>query len=282
MRTEQEMMDLILGVAKGDERIRAVLMNGSKANPNVPKDIYQDFDVAYMVTDIDSFTKDHSWIDVFGNRLMLQMPETMRYPDNPDGHFGYLMLFEDGNRIDLSLVPLCTENLEQYDCLTVTLLDKVGIVPDYPPPTDKDFWLKEPDELFYYSCCNNFWWCLNNAAKGIARDELSYVMNMLNDVVRTELHDMIGYYIGTQHGFNLSVGKNGKYFKRYLSPELYSQYAATYSGSDYNDVWKAIYAMCNLFHMLALSVAAHFGFTYRQNEEDGMKAYLRMVKENVL
>jgi len=134
--------------------------------------------------------------------------------------------------------------------------------------------------LFYYSCCNNFWWCLNNAAKGIARDELSYVMNMLNDVVRSELHDMVGWYIGTQHGFNLSAGKNGKYFKRYLSPELYTQYAATYSGSDYNDIWKAIYAMCDLFHTLALSVAAHFGFTYRQNEEDGMRAYLRMVREN--
>jgi len=282
MRTEQEMMDLILNVAKTDERVRAVLMNGSKANPNVPKDIYQDFDIAYMVTDIDSFIKNHSWIGVFGNKLMLQMPETMRYPDNPDGHFGYLMLFEDGNRIDLSLVPFCKENLEQYDCLTVTLLDKDGIVPDYPVPTDKDFWLKEPDELFYYSCCNNFWWCLNNVAKGIARDELSYVMKMLNEVVRSELHDMIGWYIGTQQGFNLSVGKNGKYFKRYLSPELYAQYAATYSSSDYNDIWKAINTICDLFHTLALSVATHFGFTYRQHEEDGIREYLRMVKENAL
>lgn len=28
-----------------------------------------------------------------------------------------------------------------------------------------------------------------------------------------------------------------------------------------------------------LSVAAHFGFTYRQHEEDGMREYLRMVRE---
>ena len=280
MRNEQEMMDLILSIAKADERVRAVLMNGSRANHNAPKDNYQDYDVAYMVTDIDSFTKDHNWIDVFGSRLMLQMPETMRYPDNPDGHFGYLMLFEDSNRIDLSLVPSNAENLKQYDCLTIVLLDKDGIVPDYPPSTDKEFWLKEPDELFYYSCCNNFWWCLNNAAKGIARDELSYVMNMLNDVVRSELHDMIGWYIGTRHGFDLSVGKNGKYFKRYLTPELYAKYTATYSGSDYNDIWAALYAMCDLFHTLALSVAEHFGFAYRQHEEDGMREYLRMVKEH--
>ena len=40
--------------------------------------------------------------------------------------------------------------------------------------------------------------------------------------------------------------------------------------------------MCNLFHTLALAVAAHFDFAYRQEEEDGMREYLCMVKENVL
>ncbi|MHB1485565.1 MAG: aminoglycoside 6-adenylyltransferase [Saccharofermentanales bacterium] len=44
---------------------------------------------------------------------------------------------------------------------------------------------------FLFSCCNNFWWCLNNVAKGIARDELPYVMHMLNEVVRSELHETI-------------------------------------------------------------------------------------------
>ncbi|MFA5160235.1 MAG: aminoglycoside 6-adenylyltransferase, partial [Candidatus Omnitrophota bacterium] len=186
MRTEQEMVDLILGVAKEDKRVRAVLQNGSRSNPNAPKDIYQDFDIAYIVTDVNSFTKDLSWIDVFGKRLMLQMPETMRQLDGPneDGHFGYLMLFEDGNRIDLSLVPLNNDNLKQYDCLTICLLDKDGIVPHYENASDKDFWVKPPDELFYYSCCNNFFWCLQNTAKGIARDELSYAMEMFNHYVR--------------------------------------------------------------------------------------------------
>jgi len=42
MRTEKEMLDLILGVANRDSRIRAVYMNGSRANPNVKKDIFQD------------------------------------------------------------------------------------------------------------------------------------------------------------------------------------------------------------------------------------------------
>jgi len=281
MRTEQEMMDLILGVANEDERIRAVLMSGSRANPAAPKDQYQDYDIAYLVPEIKSFTADHSWIDVFGERLMLQMPEAMRNPSG-DGHFNYQMIFKDGNRIDLSIVPITEENLRQYNSLTVTLLDKDGIVPKYPSATDKDYWLEEPSPLDYFSCCNNFCWCLNNVAKGIARDELSYVMQMLNTWVRSELHDMMKWYIGTQHGFDFSVGKDGKYFKYYLEPELYDRYTTTYSDSNYENVWASVYAMCDLFHELALAVAAHFGFTYRQNEEDGMREYMRMVREESL
>jgi len=277
MRTEKEMMSLILDVAKADERIRAVLLAGSRANPVVPKDQYQDYDIAYLVPEIESFTADHSWIDVFGERLMLQMPEAMRNPSG-GGHFNYQMIFKDGNRIDLSIVPITEEHLRQYNSLTVTLLDKDGIVPKYPPATDKDYWITKPTELDYYSCCNNFWWCLNNVAKGIARDELSYVMQMLNTWVRSELHDMMKWYIGTSHRFELSVGKDGKYFKRYLPQELYTKYTNTYSGSNYNDIWASVYVVCDLFHELAITVALYFGFVYRQDEENGIRKYLKMVR----
>jgi aminoglycoside 6-adenylyltransferase len=104
--------------------------------------------------------------------------------------------------------------------------------------------------------------------------------HMFNSWIRAELHHMINWYIGTRHGFDISTGKDGKYFKKYLSPELYSQYAATYSGSGYADIWVSIDAMCDLFHTLADTVAAHFGFTYRQNEEAGIREYLRMVRED--
>ncbi|RCK09684.1 hypothetical protein DT075_35755 [Bacillus licheniformis] len=37
MRTEQEIIDLVLKVAREDSRVRAVGMNGSRTNPNVPR-----------------------------------------------------------------------------------------------------------------------------------------------------------------------------------------------------------------------------------------------------
>ena len=280
MRTEQEMMDLILNAAGSDERIRAVSMEGSRANPAVPKDQYQDYDITYYVTDIAPFYNNPAWVtEKFGKPLIMQMPEAMRRPDG-GGHFNYMMIYPDGSRLDLTFQPnKYVDNGEP----SIVLLDKdngAGLLPPLPPPSDAVYHIKPPTPLFYYSCCNNFWWCLNNAAKGIARDELPYVMHMLNAEVRSELHDMINWHIGTEQGFNLSTGKDGKYFKRYLQPELYGQYAATYSGSGYDDIWASISVMCDLFHTLALPVAAHFGFTYRQDEENGMREYLKMIKNS--
>ncbi|MDR2649446.1 MAG: aminoglycoside 6-adenylyltransferase [Clostridiales bacterium] len=282
MWPEQEMMDLILNAAKSDERIRAVSMEGSRANPAVPKDRYQDYDITYYVSDIAPFYNNPAWVIAkFGKPLIMQMPEAMRYPDG-GGHFNYMMIYPDGNRIDLTFEP---KKYVDNGKPSVTLLDKDngnGFRPILPPPSDSVYHIEPPSSLFYYSCCNNFWWCLNNVAKGIARDELVYVMNMLNMVVRPELHDMMKWYIVTLHGFNISAGKYGKYFKRYLTTELYKQYAATYSGSDYGEVWASVFIMCDLFHTLALPVAESFGFTYRQDEEDGMRVYLKFVKEDEL
>ena len=279
MRTEQEMMDLILSVAKADEHIRAVLFVGSRANPTVPKDKYQDYDISCFVTDIKPFYNNPKWVEEqFGKPLIMQMPEAMRGADG-DGHFNYQMIFPDGVRIDLSFEY--TKYIDDGEP-SVVLLDKdngIGFLPPVPQPTDTLWHIKPPTPLDYYSCCNDFWWCLNNVAKGIARDELAYVMYMINEAVRSELHDMMDWYIGAQHGFNFSTGKNGKYFKKHLSSELYAQYAATYSGSDYDNIWQAVYVMCDLFHTLALPVASYFGFTYRQEEEDGMRKYMRMVRE---
>lgn len=279
MRGKKEITDLIIGAAHADDRIRAVLLVGSRANPAVPEDIYQDYDIIFFVSDMSPFYNNPEWvISRFGNPLIMQMPEAMRDPAG-DGSFVYLMLFPDGIRIDLSFrFSKYIDNGEP----AVILLDKdngSGFLPVLPAPSDACWHIRPPTPLFYYSCCNNFWWCLNNAAKGIARDELPYVMHMLNCVVRKELHDMIGYYIGTRHGFDVSVGKNGKYFKKYLPPQLYNRYTATFSGGEYFDIRKALDVMCDLFHTLALKVADHFGFTYRQDEENGIREYLAMVKK---
>lgn len=279
MRSEQEMYDLILDFAKTDHRVRAVILNGSRANPNAPKDKYQDFDIIYVVNDFDSFKADHSFIDVFGKLLMLQMPEAMRYPSG-EGHFNWQMLFTDGNRIDLTLIPIEKPELVGRDSLSILLLDKDGIIPPFTAASDADYVTKPPSELFFVSCCNNFWWCLQNVAKGIARNELPYAMFMFHNVVREELHDMISWYIGARNDFSVSTGKMGKYFNKYLPPDLFEMYVKTYCDCNYENIWAAVFSACELFRATAVAVAEHMGYTYEKQDDENMITYLMRVKND--
>jgi len=284
MRTEKEMFDLIEETARKDERIRAVYMNGSRTNSNVPKDIFQDFDIVYVVTETASFINDANWIHTFGDLLMLQEPDKNDQSIGMDMDFtqsyGYLMLFKDGIRVDLR-IETKESMLERYgrDKLTVPLIDKDDCLPIIPAPTDIDYQIKQPSEQLYRVCCNNFWWCLQNVAKGIWRDELPYAKQMFEQVIRPRLEEMIAWWVGTKNDFQVSIGKMGKYLKIYL-PELYwDLYKETYSDSTYENVWNSVFTACELFRILAKHVAEHFGFTYENKDDTNMTHYLMQVRE---
>ena len=103
-RSEAQMLRLISQTAK-TLQVEAVAMSGSRTNPKAPKDEFQDYDVVYVVDDLDNLTSDLSWLDQFGTRIIEQ--------HNVLGNRRlYLMLFEDGNRIDLTLCP--TEYIQEW------------------------------------------------------------------------------------------------------------------------------------------------------------------------
>ena len=285
MRTEQEMFDLILNIAKADERIRAVYMNGSRANPNVKKDKYQDYDIVYVVTETAPFLKDKSWILNFGDIAMVQEPDSndLGWGQSADYSRSYcwLMLFKDGNRIDLH-IQIIEAMYEEYpaDSLTIPLLDKDNILPTIPPSNDTGYWIKKPTKPQYDSCCNEFWWCLNNVAKGIVRAQLPYAMRMYHETTHVELDKMLEWYIGVNTNFTVTTGMWGKYFKDYLPKELYELYTKTYS--NFENLWTAILASCELFRTAASIVGKHFGYEYNKSDEDNMMEYLLKMKNNKL
>jgi aminoglycoside 6-adenylyltransferase len=283
MRSEKEMLDLILGLANKDERIRAVYMNGSRTNPNVPKDIFQDFDIVYVVTETASFIEDENWINNFGDRIMLQEPDKLDQACGMDmdinSSYGYLMLFTDGNRLDLRIGTI-ESMIDGFvrDKLSILLLDKDNILPDISAPTDVEYRVKKPTEPIYISCTNNFWWCLQNVAKGIWRDELPYAKLMFQYTIRDSLDKMVSWWIGTKYDFQVSTGKMGKYFKNYLPQSYWEMYKGTYSDSDYNNFWNSIFVTCELFRILSKDVAESLDFTYPYEDDENMTMYLMHVR----
>ena len=134
------MLELILGVARADERIRAVCQNGSRTNPHARKDLFCDYDIVYIVRETRPFYTDPHWIDRFGQRLYLQRPEEidrgLGLDVDFDRSYGWLIQLADGNRLDLHVQTADAADPQQ-DGLCLILLDKDGLFPSAPAPTGK-------------------------------------------------------------------------------------------------------------------------------------------------
>lgn len=279
MRTEEAMLSLIMTVAAQDERIRAVMMNGSRVNSTAKRDIFQDFDIVYFVTEIDSFLADHTWIDGFGERMIMQMPEAMTDPPPMnDGQFAYLMQFMDGNRIDLTLFPLALLPTFTLESLSRMLLDKDGLFPALPPPADSDFRPTPPTAKAFADCCNEFWWVATYVAKGLWRSELPYAKALLDGAVRDQLLKMLTWHIGIRTDFQQGAGKFGKSLQRQLEPELWAMVEKSYADSDYMNNWNALLTMCDLFRQVAVPIAERYGFLYPHGDDQQVSAHLRHVR----
>ena len=277
MRTTEQMMHLILSIARADESIRAVVLNGSRANPNAPRDILQDFDVVYIVTDAQPYNHNWTWLAQFGERAILQMPDEMG-DDVPDPRkVVYLMQFTDGNRIDLSIATLERWREEGSDSLTVTLLDKDGILGSIPAPTEADYWVSLPTEAQYRDCCNEFWWVLPYVARGLWRGEITYAQAMFNEVCREELLRMLAWEVGARHAFEVNVGKAGKWLQRYLTAEDWQALLATYAGGEVAEIWAAVMSMEALFGRVGRQVGERFGYAYPQEDEKRVLALVDRI-----
>ncbi|MEK3887857.1 aminoglycoside 6-adenylyltransferase [Bacillus sp. FSL K6-3431] len=280
MRTEKEMMDLIIYTAKEDKRIRAVIMNGSRTNPNARKDCFQDYDIVYVVTDIQSFTSDHNWVEQFGEMMIMQMPEEMILPPaDGDGSFAYLMQFTDGNRIDLTLVPVeVADNLISRDSLSILLLDKDKIIKPFPSANDADYHIKRPTAKQFADCCNEFWWVSTYVAKGLWREELSYAKETLEIPVRNMLKRMLEWHIGLHTDFTISAGKSGKYFEKYLDKYTWNEWKKTYPDAEYEHIWQSLFTMCDLFRRVAVPIADQLDYEYPQGNDTRVTSHLKHVR----
>jgi len=279
MRSENEMLDLILDTARDDDRIRAVILNGSRANPNVPRDPFQDYDIVYLVSDVAPFRHNLDWIARFGELMILQMPEIMGNPlPKQDGSFAYLMQFTDGNRIDLSIAPLDKFTEFTKDSLTEILLDKDGRVQSLPPANDSDYHPQPPSARGFADCCNEFWWVSPYVAKGLWRGEILYVKHFLDHHLREQLMIMLTWFAGMNTQFSESPGKDGKHLQQQLEPELWEQLLHTYSDANYEHTWNALFGTCDLFRNTALEVAKHFEFHYPHEDDQRVSAHLKHVR----
>jgi aminoglycoside 6-adenylyltransferase len=279
----KQLENKIIDFAKKDNRVRAILLNGSRANPNSTPDRYQDFDLLFIVHDIESFIADKNWTSFLGKILIQQLPDSMLLGADPCEDkvtFAYLMIFEDEYRVDLTLFPKDKFHSNfKPDSLTKVWLDKDLLFKNINPPSDQDYHIEKPTERIFQETCNEFWWVSTYIAKGLARKEIFYAKDMMESVVRPMLMNLIAWHIGFEKQFQVSFGKSGKFAEKYLDPDLYRQVLNTYADSSIENNWLALIQMMDIFRKLERELATQFGYAIDFDEADNAYNYIVGIKD---
>ena len=264
MRAETEMLDVILQTAK-TLQVKAVAMSGSRACPKAPKDEFQDYDVVYIVDDFDNLTSDLSWLNQFGKRIIEQEVSL-------GNRRLYLMLFEDGNRIDLTLCP--KEHIQEWvdsEAGFTVLEDPENLFEPYFPNLER-YWITPATETDFEKACNEFWWVSAYVVKGICRHQVIYATDHLYGICQQELLKVLAWQVASDKG-TVDIGKNYKYLFNYLPTEKEKEFSDLLDFSSVEKLIQYLYATMKLFHQEAQSLAQKMGFDYDKEVAEKMIEY---------
>ena len=264
MRTETEMLDVVLKTAE-TLQVTAVAMSGSRTDTKASKDEFQDYDVVYVVENLDELITDLSWLDQFGKRIIEQ-----------EVGLGqrrlYLMLFEDSNRIDLTLCP--KEHIKEWvdsEAGFTVLEDPEHLFEPYSQNLER-YWTNPASAIEFEKVCNEFWWVSAYVVKGICRKQVIYATDHLYGICQQELLKVLAWQVASDRGA-VDIGKNYKYIFNYLPAQKENEFSSLLDFSNSDKITQSLFATMKLFHQEAQTLAQKMGFDYDKEVAEKMIEY---------
>ena len=282
---EQAIIDRLVHWAEKQPAVRAMLLTSSRTNPYATLDVFSDFDVLLVVTDIHRFHEDDRWLEDYGRTLVVLR--------NPIGRehgfesFVFVTHYEDGTKIDFRFFPVeflrwvsKEPNLpDDLDDGYAVLLDKDHLTDGMSPPTHSAFIPTPPSESEYHALIEGFFNDSAYVAKHLWRDDLFPMKYCLDHVMKFQcLRKMLEWRMEIDHNWSARCGAYGKGLKKRVRPEIWSELESTFVGAGSEENWAALFKTVDLFRQVAMEAADHLGYTYPQGLDQRVTRYLQKVK----
>ena len=256
----------------GEERdsVRAMILTGSRANPNFPRDILSDYDVILYTLNVAPFVESEEWFRELGPVLVSIQPG---FEEMGRWVCTRLVLYEDGTKIDFTvrsmdhLKMLCSTGASPDDHGYVVVLDKDGLTASLGTPTHKEYIPALPTASEYAESVNSFWWDSTYVAKYLWREDLMAVKLMLDHHLKQNyLRPMLEWLVESDRDWRWKPGAYGRGLTGELDADTGRELAESLSRTT------------ALFRKVAIKVAERLGYQYLYELDDKVTIYHRTVR----
>ena len=257
--------------AEARDEVRALILTSTRAIPHARLDAYSDYDVIAVVRHVRAMLEDTRWQADFGEVLLAYWDPVVTNPATGAESVSSITQYTNGLKIDFTLWSAqqftdVTSRAEPHAALDAghqVLLDKDGLSAGLPAPTYTAYVSRRPDDVTYQRLITDFLTGVPYVAKSLLRDELLPAKWVLDfDMRFNYLLPMLEWRIQCDHDWSLKSGVLGRGLKTRVSADTWRDLERTFTGSDAEANWEALFAMVDLFGRIAAEVAGFLGYDY--------------------
>jgi len=282
---EDRIIQQLMDWAERQEAIRAMLLTSTRTSPNARVDLFSDYDVVLVVTDIHPFFGDRAWLEDLGKVLVLYRdPIKLRYGIE---RFAYITQYEDGLKIDFTLWPVemvprikaAPQLPDDLDVGYTILMDKDNLTTGLQPPTYAAYIPSPPTRAEYETRIEVFFHEATYVAKHLWRDDLMAAKYNLDYAMKMKkLRQMLEWRMEIDHDWSVKPGAYGRGLKQHLTPETVLELESTYVGAGEQENWDALFKTIALYRRVAIEVGHHLGYSYPHELDRRAMEYLHKVQ----
>ncbi len=282
---EAEVLERLVAWGEALPSIRALILTSTRARQDGSADELSDYDLIVAVSDAAAFVANDTWVSEFGQPLV-------RWGDQHElyGTTTYFrgVIYSDHVRVDYTVWPAALLDRvsdeaalpEDLDVGYRVLLDKDGRTSQWQAPTFRAHIPAKPTKAEFRALVEEFWWDTTYVAKSLWRGEIVFAKFMLDyDAKFVALRRFLEWRIEIDHDWSLRPGSHGRGLERLLPADIWSELSGTYVGTDIEENWSALFRATALFRRVATEVGDAFGYTYPQEVDEAVSAYLEGVRQ---
>lgn len=277
----EELFEKIKKFAEEEDKIKSMVLFGSRARSIKKADDYSDYDIIFFVDDIKYFTEKDEWLKEISD-YYISFVEHTAVQD-----YERRIFFDDAMDMDFIFYNAADAERITNDPIIKAwysrgyriIVDKI----DYSKMITGDLATGNEDNMLTEAQFNNllqtFWFHTIWSVKKVMRGEIWSAKNCIDSYLKTLLRQVIEYHEKADKGWTFDTWHDGRFFDDWVTPKVKLELNDAYGRYDAESLNKALLKTMELFSKEARTTAVLLNYSYPVKvEEYAFKQVNRLVK----
>lgn len=269
MDSYENIMEKMVSYAIHSELIQVMLLFGSRARVKNIADKYSDYDIIFLVKDVDYFLNTDQWLNQIEKYYISFQEPTAAYGQERRVFFGDArdvdFLFYDVRESE-SLVADSTIQAFLSRGYKI-LVDKI----DFKGVLERNKSFEEIEMIFsekeFINLANTFWFHSVWSVKKLLRGEIWSAKSCVDGYMKDLLRQMLEWYSKAVNSKEFDVWHDGRFLDRWVDENIKKQLKTAYGTYDAVDILRAMTNTMRIFSEVSSKTAAILNFDYSKDAE---------------